>query len=83
MMAFTVISLGLYAYASYELRHEAAPLKCRCEELESKLKATRRMTKELSEVMESFSDPAADEYALITELGEIPEGSRVLLLSSE
>jgi hypothetical protein len=81
MMVFTVVSLGLYAYASYELDHEALPLQARCDELTEKLTAMRQATKELNQIVESLSDPAADEYALITELGRIPEGSRVMILS--
>jgi hypothetical protein len=81
MMAYTVVSLGLYAYASYELQQEAIPLQSRCEELQARLLATHRSTKELAEIVGSLSDPAADEYALITELGRIPEGCRVMLLS--
>ena len=78
MMVYTVVSLGVYAYASYELAHEAVPLVERCDGLEARLQATRRTTRELSEVVASLSDPAADEYALITELGRVPEGSRVM-----
>ena len=80
VMAFTVVALGIYAYASYELHGEAHPLAAKCQDLEDKLYATRGMTKELSEMVASFSDPAADEYALITELGRIPEGSRQIVL---
>jgi hypothetical protein len=80
VMAFTVIALGLYAYASYELQQEALPLAAKCRELEDKLHATKMSTKELSEMVSSLSDPAADEYALVTELGRIPDGSRKVVL---
>ncbi len=80
VMMYTVVALGMYAYASYELRQEVAPLDVRCSELEMKLCTTRKATKELSEMVASLTDPAADEYALITELGRIPEGSRKMLL---
>ena len=80
VMAFTVVALGIYAYASYELQQEAQPLATKCQELERKLNATKRLSKELSETVASLSDPAADEYALITELGRIPEGSRKIVL---
>ena len=82
VLVFTVAALGLYAYASYELHQEARPLADKCQELEDKLQATKMATKELSEMVASLSDPAADEYALITELGRIPEGSRKVLLPS-
>lgn len=81
-MAFTVIALGIYAFASYGLQNTAAPLRSRCQELEAKLLKAKQATKELAEMVSSLSDPAADEYALITELGRIPEGSRKLLLPS-
>jgi hypothetical protein len=80
VMAFTVMALGTYAYASYTLHQEAQPLATKCQELQEKLKDARMSTKELSEMVASLSDPAADEYALITELGRIPEGSRKVLL---
>lgn len=79
VMTFTVIALCIYAYASYELQQTAAPLTSRCQELEAKLNVTKQSTKELSDMVASLSDPAADEYALITELGRIPEGSRKLI----
>ena len=82
VMAFTVMALGIYAYASYELQQAARPLADRCQELEAKLSATKKSKKELSDMVSSLSDPAADEYALITELGRIPEGSRKLLFPS-
>ena len=82
VMAFTVVALGIYAYASYELQQEASPLAVKCQELESKLHAAKMTSKELSEMVSGLSDPAADEYALITELGRIPEGSRKVLLKS-
>ena len=81
VMTYTVISLGVYAYASYGLRCEALPLEARCEALDAKRHSTERSVRELTEVVASFSDPAADEYALITELGRIPEGSRKMLLT--
>jgi hypothetical protein len=81
-MAFTVVALGLYAYASYELQQEARPLAAKCQKLEQKLRAAKMSTKELSEMVVSLSDPAADEYALVTELGRIPEGSRKVILNS-
>jgi hypothetical protein len=81
VMAFTVVALGLYAYASYELQQEAHPLAVKCQELDDKLCATKMSTKDLSEMVRSLSDPAADEYALVTELGRIPEGSRKVLLN--
>jgi hypothetical protein len=80
VMAFTVVALGVYAYASYELHKETLPLTAKCQDLEDKLYATRGMTKELSEMVASLSDPAADEYALITELGRIPERSRKVVI---
>lgn len=80
VMVYTVVALGMYAYASYELRLESTPLDARCTELEGRLRTARQSTKELSEMVASLSDPAADEYALITELGRIPEGSRKMVL---
>ena len=80
VMAFTIMALGIYAYASYTLHQEAQPLATKCQELQAKLKETKMSTKELSEMVSSLSEPAADEYALITELGRIPEGSRKVLL---
>ena len=80
VMAYTVAALGVYAYASYGLRCEAQPLEERCEALELKRYTAEQAVKQLSQTVASFSDPAADEYALITELGRIPEGSRKMLL---
>jgi hypothetical protein len=81
VMTYTVVALGVYAYASYELRSEARPLEERCEALELKRQNARRAVRDLSQTVASLSDPAADEYALITELGRIPEGSRKMLLT--
>lgn len=75
-MAYAVIALLLYSFASYKLEEESLPLFCRCSELDTKLSDEKQTTKELSEMVMNLSDPAADEYALITELGKIPEGSR-------
>ena len=83
VMAYTVAALGVYAYASYGLRCEAQPLEERCEALEAKRHAAEREVRELSETVASIEDPAADEYALITELGRIPEGSRKMLLNHQ
>jgi hypothetical protein len=80
VMSYTVIALGVYAYASYGLRCEAKPLEERCEKLELKRRNAEKSVQELSETVASLSDPAADEYALITELGRIPDGSRKMLL---
>lgn len=80
LMSYTAIALGLYAYASYKLSQEALPLEQRCHVLSDKLHELKKSTLELRQTVASLSDPAADEYALITELGMIPEGSRKMLL---
>jgi hypothetical protein len=82
VMAFTVVALGIYAYASYALQQEASPLAVKCQELEANLRSAKMTSKELSEMVCGLSDPVADEYALVTELGRIPEGSRKVLLKS-
>ena len=81
VMTYTVVALSVYAYASYELHIEARPLQNRCEALDLKRQNVQRTVRDLSETVASLSDPAADEYALITELGRIPEGSRKMLLT--
>ena len=81
VMTYTVVALSFYAYASYELHCEAQPLHNRCQALELKRQNARKTVRDLSETVASLSDPAADEYALITELGRIPEGSRKMLLT--
>ena len=82
-MSYTAAALGIYAYASYGLRCEAQPLEERCEALEARRHTAERDVRELSETVASFSDPAADEYALITELGRIPEGSKKMLFNHQ
>lgn len=81
VMTYTVVALSIYAYASYELHSEAQPLHDRCQALELKRQNARKTVRDLSETVAGLSDPAADEYALITELGRIPEGSRKMLLT--
>jgi hypothetical protein len=81
-MAYSVVALLLYSYASYQLEEECRPLFSRCFELEDKLLHEKTTTKELSEMVDNLSDPAADEYALITELGRIPEGSKKLFFQN-
>lgn len=75
IMAYTVISLLVYAYAAHNLSTEEQPLRERCSELTNERNSLKKMNQELSEMAASLSDPAADEYALITELGRIPKGS--------
>ena len=75
VMAYTVVSLLVYAYAAHKLTIEERPLRERCFELTETRASLKKATLELSEMVASLSDPAADEYALIMELGRIPRGS--------
>lgn len=75
VMVFVVLALLLYAYATHVLTIEEQPLKRRCTELHEEKERLQKINHELSEMVASLSDPAADEYALITELGKIPKGS--------
>ena len=81
ILAYTVVALVVYAYASYTLSCEIAPLEERCHILDQRLKKQLRKKAELSNIVASLSDPAADEYALITELGRIPSGSRLVVVN--
>jgi hypothetical protein len=81
ILAYTAIALVVYAYASYTISCEIAPLEERCHNLDVQLKKLRHQKAELSNVVTSLSDPAADEYALITELGRIPLGSRLIVVN--
>lgn len=74
-------ALMVYAFASYQLSREVAPLLIRCSELGASLSETKKTVTGLREIVSSLSDPAADEYALITELGRIPENSRKIMFS--
>jgi hypothetical protein len=79
ILAYTTTALVVYAYASYILSCEIAPLEERSHTLDLRLKQLLRQKAELASVVASLSDPAADEYALITELGRIPSGSRLIV----
>ena len=80
ILAYTVVALLVYAYASYHVANESGPLIERCEQLQDALAKTTGAVKRLSEVVSSLSDPTADEYALITELRrDIPEGTCKIL----
>ncbi len=81
ILAYTAIALVVYAYASYTLSCEIAPLEERCHILDQRLKKQLRKKAELSNIVASLSDPAADEYALITELGRIPSESRLIVVN--
>jgi CRISPR/Cas system CSM-associated protein Csm4 (group 5 of RAMP superfamily) len=78
--SFTIVSLFLYAYASYRLEETMKPLYEKKEKLEEKKEALKKVTKELQEKVSSLKDPKAEEYALIVELGRVPEGSFKILL---
>jgi len=75
LLAYTVISLLVYTYATYQLSVTEKPLQDRCTELNAEKEALKRENVMLSEMAASLADPAADEYAIITELGRIPKGS--------
>lgn len=75
ILTYTVVSLLVYAYASYHVSSETLPLIDRCQRLQEALTVTSLAVTELSTVVTSLSDPAADEYALITELGRVPDGT--------
>ncbi len=83
ILAYTVVALLVYAYASYRVANESGPLIQRCEQLQNELSQTTGAVKRLSEVVSSLSDPSADEYALITELGRIPEGTCKILFPKD
>jgi hypothetical protein len=81
---FCVIALLIYTYASLQLTHEKKPLQRRCSELVAKKEALKAANKELLEMASSFGDPSADEFALITELGKVPEGyKKVIFVKSK
>jgi hypothetical protein len=73
VLAYTVTALLVYAYASYRVTTESSPLIERCQQLQDSLAENTFAVIETSALVASLSDPAADEYALITELGRIPE----------
>lgn len=83
VLAYTVLALTTYAYASYGLAQAIEPLRRHCQELEERLSSAKKLRSSLADKVESLSDPAADEYALLVELGRIPEGSRKVLLEPE
>ncbi len=82
VLFFTSMALLIYGYASFQLKHQITPLRERCQHLEQKLHTTREERKDLEEMVASLSDPAAVEYALIAELGRVPEGKRKIALGS-
>jgi len=82
VLLFTAMALFIYGYASLQLKRQIAPLQERCQNLEQKLHATKEQRKDLEEMVASLSDPAAVEYALIAELGRVPEGKRKIALGS-
>lgn len=79
LMVFTVIALLVYTYAAHQLSLSEQPLLDRCYELRTEKEALTKENLELSEMVASLADPAADEYAIITELGKIPKGSMKIL----
>lgn len=80
-LTFCVMALLLYACATYQLTLEKEPLQKRCLELAARKKALSLTNKELSEMVASFADPAADEFALISELGKVPEGYKKIIFN--
>jgi hypothetical protein len=83
MGAFTIFALFVFAYASYRLDEEMKPLYEKQKGLEEKRDSLKRKTHDLQEKVSSLSDPAADEYALITELGRAPDGSYKILFQED
>jgi hypothetical protein len=81
LMAYSVIALFIYTYATHQLSIEERPLQDRCTELHRNKENLKKQNQELSEMVASLGDPAADEYAIITELGRIPKGSVKILFS--
>ncbi len=81
LMAYTVIALLVYTYAAHQLGMAEEPLQERCNELNREKESLRKQNQELSEMVASLADPAADEYAIITELGRIPKGSFKIVFS--
>lgn len=81
-LSYSVAALLLYAYASYQLDLQMHPLSVRCQELTCKLDALKAESHRLHEMVSHSADPAADEHALITELGLIPKGSRKLFFTT-
>lgn len=81
LMSYIVIALLVYTYAAHRLFLEEQPLEVRCATLNAEKEALKKENKELSEMVAALSDPAADEYAIITELGRIPKGSMKIVFS--
>lgn len=82
-MAYTVLSLLVYAYAAHQLTIEEKPLQERCSELARIKNTLQKANQQLSLMVSSLSDPAADEYALITELGRIPRSCCKILFAKK
>jgi len=80
ILLFTALALLVYGYASFQLYRQIAPLHERCQKLEQTLQNTRQRRVDLEEMVASLSDPAAEEYALISEIGRVPEGKRKIAL---
>ena len=83
LMAYGVISLLVYSYAAHQLTLDEKPLQELCYQLSSERDVLRKENKELSEMVASLADPAADEYALITELGRIPKESFKIVFATK
>jgi len=83
VVVFTAIVVLVYGYASLQLKRQIDPLAQRCQRLEHELTATREHRIELEEMVASLSDPAAEEYALIAELGRVPEGKCKIFVPSQ
>jgi len=82
-MSFTIIFLLLYAHASYQLDQQIELLQTNCSVIEKKLFTTTAQVEILEEQTQSLCDPAADEYALITEFGMIPDGYKKIVFSKK
>jgi len=83
LTTYTLLVLSTYAYATCTLFLQAKPLEKKCCHLAAKHRSIQECNKKLSEMTSSLSDPAADEYGMITSLGTVPEGYYKIILEKK
>ncbi len=77
---FIASALFIFAYAMYCLSIEEKPLQCKIQTLKRKKEKTLQEVQLLRDMTQGLNDPSADEYALITRQGKIPEGYKKMSL---
>jgi len=82
ILAYTCIVAIIFLVATFNISNQINPLQLRCHSLAERLQKTKENRDQLSSMVSSSQDPAAEEYGLITELGRIPEGYKKIIFEN-